>query len=177
LAWSSDGQFIAANTWNTQAGGPTQPTKKIVVWNVATRQIVFQHKIFLPRSDTPVTWQPHSHNLAFVGASSSSFYVTLEIWDAMTGKLVKQYPRLVAEVAGALAWSPDGKYLTYASYDGKNAVNVVIIVDATSGKQIYVYKGHHLLISTIAWSPNGQYIASAEGNILGRPMVAEVWTA
>ena len=33
---------------------------------------------------------------------------TLEIWDAATGKLVKQY---VDTGTGAQAWSPDGKYI------------------------------------------------------------------
>ncbi len=49
-------------------------------------------------------------------------------------------------------------------------------MDATTGKQTYVYKGHHLPVSVITWSPNGKYIASAEGNTRGQ-MVAKVWTA
>jgi WD40 repeat protein len=174
LAWSSDGRYIAATTWNTQGTDPTQPTSMVVVWNVSTHQMVFQHRDFMS-SDAPVAWQPQSHNLAFIGATSSSGHLveTLEIWDATTGKLVKKY---VGTGAGALAWSPDGTYLAYAGYVGKDAVNVVIIIDAITGKQIYVYKGHHLPVSVITWSPNGKYIASAEGNTQGL-MVAKVWTA
>lgn len=174
LAWSSDGRYIAATTWNTQGTDPTQPTSMVVVWNVSTHQMVFQHRDFMS-SDAPVAWQPQSHNLAFVGATSSSGHLveTLEIWDATTGKLVKKY---VGTGTGALAWSPDGIYLAYAGYGGKDAVNVVIIIDAITGKQIYVYKGHHLPVCVITWSPNGKYIASAEGNTQGL-MVAKVWTA
>ena len=98
---------------------------------------------------------------------------TLEIWDATTGKLVKQE---VSTGTGALSWSPDGTYLACASFGGKDAVNVVIIMDTITGKQTYVYKGHHLSVSVIAWSPDGEYIASAEGNSQGE-MVAKVWTA
>lgn len=177
LAWSSDGQYIAASTWNTQTTGMTLPTSKVVVWKVSTRQMVFQHNNFRTGSDVPIAWQPASHNLAFVGATSSGRNNAARpgIWDVITGKLIKQYP-WPSEGTGALAWSPDGRDLAYAGYGGKSAVNVVMIIDATTGKQVYVYKGHHRLISTIAWSPNGQYIASAEGNSQG-PMVAEVWTA
>jgi WD40 repeat protein len=175
LAWSSDGQYIAVTTWNTQATDPTLPINRVVIWNVSTRQIVFQHNNFAGGSDQPLAWQPGSHNLAFVGTINSNSASTLEIWNTTTGKLVKQYPGQ-GEGTGALAWSPDGRYLAYAGYGGKSAVNVVIIIDTTMGKQIYVYKGHHRIISAIAWSPNDQYIASAEGNTEG-PMVAQVWTA
>jgi WD40 repeat protein len=98
---------------------------------------------------------------------------TLEIWNATTGKLVKQY---IGAGNGGLAWSPNGKYLAYAGYGGKNAANAVIILDVTTGKQVYVYKGHHNHISLIAWSPTGKYIASGEGNTEGN-MVAKVWVA
>jgi WD40 repeat protein len=175
LAWSSDGQYIAASTWNTQATDPTHPINRIVVWNVSTRQMVFQHNNFLGSSDQPIAWQPGSHNLAFVGTINNKSAATLEIWDTTTSKLVKQYPGQGGGT-GALTWSPDGKSLAYPGHGGKSAVNVVIIIDAATGKQIYVYKGHHLNISTLAWSPNGLYIVSAEGNTEG-PAVAQVWTA
>jgi len=146
----------------------------VVVWNVSTQRMVFQHSDYMD-SNAPVAWQPQSHNLAFVGATSSggNLVATLEIWNATTGKLVKQY---VGAGTGALAWSPDGTYLAYAGYGGKDAVHAVIILDAATDKQIYVYKGHHLSVSVISWSPNGKYIVSAEGNTQGQ-MVAKVWTA
>jgi WD40 repeat protein len=176
LAWSSDGQYIAGSTWNTQPTDPTQASSMVVVWNVSTHQMVFHHSDFMD-SGAPTAWQPHSHNLAFVGATSSggNLVATLEIWNATTSKLVKQY---VGAGTGALAWSPDGTYLAYADFGGKNTVNVqvVIIRDVTTDKQIYVYNGHHLHVSVIAWSPNGKYLVSAEGNTQGQ-MVAEVWTA
>jgi len=128
-------------------------------------------------SSAPLAWQPGSYSLAFVGATSSggNLLATLEIWDATSGKLVKQYVG-AGTGTGALAWSPDGTYLAYADYGGKDAVNEVIIIDATTGKRIYVYKRHHLSVSVIAWSPDGKYLASAEGNTVGQ-MVARVWTA
>ncbi len=174
LAWSSDGQFIAASTWNTQAANPTQPNSMVMVWKVSTRQVVFQHTDYM-NSDAPVAWQPHTHNIAFAGASwtGNNLVTTLEIWNALTGKEIKHY---TGGGTGALGWSPDGSYLAYAVYGGKSAVDAVIILDATSGKQVYVYKGHHLPVSVLAWSPNGRYIVSGEGNTQGK-MVAKVWVA
>jgi WD40 repeat protein len=126
-------------------------------------------------SDAPVAWQPQSHNLAFGGAtpSLSGLIPTLEIWNTMTGKLVKQYP---GATTGRLAWSPDGKYLAYAGFGGNNGGYPVRIMDMSTGKQIYVYNGHHRFISVIAWSPDGRYIASGEGNTQSA-MVAKVWVA
>jgi WD40 repeat protein len=174
--WSPDGHYIAATTWNTQPTDLTQPSSMEVVWNVSTHQMVFHHSDFMS-SNAPAAWQPQSHNLAFVGATSSggNLITTLEIWDATTGKLVKQYVGAGTGI-GPLAWSPDGTYLAYAGYSRKDTEKPVIIMDAITGKQIYIYNGHHLSVSVIAWSPNGKYIVSAEGNTEGQ-MVAEVWTA
>jgi WD40 repeat protein len=186
LSWSSDGKYIAATTWNTQGLNPmTQPSGKVWVWNVSTRQVVFQHSDFLSGSDTPVVWQHGSHNLAFVGGTSSGGKIisTLEIWNAETGKQVKQY---VGTGTGVLAWSPDGTYLAYAGYDGKNPGEAVIIMDAMTGKQVYVHKGQFQSVGLIAWSPNGKYIVSAESlpqqglprqDLPQSKTVAEVWVA
>jgi WD40 repeat protein len=174
LAWSFDGQYIVASAWNTQGTDPTQPNSKVVVWKVSTHQLIFQHSDYMD-SDGPVAWQPQSHNLTFGGATSSggNLVATLEIWNATTGKLVKQY---IGASTGRLAWSPDGKYLAYAGFGGNNGGDPVLIMDVSTGKRIYAYKGHHLLVSVIAWSPNGKYIASGEGNTQGK-MVAKVWAA
>lgn len=177
LSWSSDGKYIAATTWFPQGTDQNQPSGRVMAWNVATHQMVFQHSDFLHESNAPVVWQPGSHNLAFGGATLSgggNQRSTLEIWNAITGKQVKQL--FVGN--SALAWSPDGKDIAYASAssNGKNLSSVVIIIDATTGKQIYTYKGHNQIVSVIAWSPDGRYIASAEGNSDSN-MVAKVWTA
>jgi WD40 repeat protein len=177
LSWSSDGQYIAANTFNTQGVGtnPNQPTNQIVVWSIATHQIIFQHDDLLMSSDAPVIWQPHSHNITFTGStiSGSNSIATLKIWNAVTGKQVKQF---VGKGYIGMAWSPDGKYLAYDGYSGNPPAIAVIIMNVATGKQIYAYKNHHYNVSVIAWSPNGKYIVSGEGNTMGN-LVAKVWVA
>lgn len=174
VSWSADGQYIAASAWNTQGGAPTQPDSMVVVWKVSTHQLVFQHSDYM-NSDALVLWQPRSHNLAFAGAThaGNNLIPTLEIWNATTGKLVKQY---AGGGSDALAWSPDGTALASTAYMRKSGVYSVVIIDVLTGKQLFVYKGHHVNVSIMAWSPNGKYIVSGEGNASGST-VAKVWTA
>jgi WD40 repeat protein len=174
LSWSADSQYIAANTFNTQGAGPdpNQPTNQVVVWSVATHQIVFQKDDTV--SSNVVIWQPHSHNITYVGTtpSGNNGAPTLKTWNVTTGKLVQQY---VGKGGLGLAWSPDGKYLAYST-GGFTGASIVVIMDATTGKSIYTYKNHQYNVSVIAWSPNGKYIVSGEGNTQGN-MVAHVWIA
>jgi WD40 repeat protein len=172
VAWSADGQYIAATTWDTQITDPSLSNGEIIVWKVSTHQIVFRHKDYLSSSDAPVIWQPGSHNLAYVATTASNG--TLEIWNSDTGKLIKYYARTGT---GGLSWSPDGRYLAYADLsETRPQQEVVVIRDMITDKQIYVYKGHTNHINEIVWSPDGNYIASSEGNAQGE-MVAKTWVA
>jgi len=193
VAWSSDGKYLAAHAYHSQ---PTDMTNQppmddhIMVWNVTTRQLVFQHTDGLQGSDAPIFWQPQSDNLAFVGTthSGSDYLSTLEIWNVITGQQVKQF---VGTGGMSMVWSPDGKDLAYSGAvgTGKNTVNAIIIMDASSGQQIYAYKAPPASVITqggpLAWSPDGKYIVSAQGGGMGFtngkmtpvPGVALVWVA
>jgi WD40 repeat protein len=176
VSWSADGQYIAADIWSE--GGPNVPDNTVIVWKVSTHQMVFQHKDLLGNIYVPIVWQPGSHNLAFVGGtlSGNSVIATLEIWNAETATLVKQY---VGSGVGALAWSPDGHYVAYADFVKDTNTQVVTIRDTITDKKVYTYAGHKYPISEIVWSPNGRYILSSEGNKQGEVtqgnMVAKVW--
>jgi WD40 repeat protein len=193
VAWSSDGKYLAAHANNSQ---PTDMANQppmddhVLVWNVSTRQLVFQHTDGLLGGNAPVFWQPQSDNLTFVGMTHSGrdYLVTLEIWNVITGQQVKQFVR-VGDTS--MVWSPDGKDLAYSGAvgTGKNTVNAIIIIDASSGKQIYAYKAPPASVimdgEPLAWSPDGKYIVSAQGGGMGFtdgkmtqvPGVAQVWVA
>lgn len=172
LSWSSDGQYLAASSFNTEPGGATVPADQELViwaWKLSTRQIVFQHSGGNGIGE-PLAFQPGSHSLAFFSQSG------LETWNVTTGQLVKHYQ---AEGLGTVAWSPDGKLLAFVGdipHAGVSAQNEVSIIDANSGSLVFTYTGHHLSISQLAWSPNGKYIVSGEGQTEG-DTVAKVWTA
>lgn len=182
VAWSSDGTYIAAHAYNTQ-GGDGQ-TDQVLVWNAATHQRIFRHLDMMLGSDAPVFWQPQSHNLTFVGTvhSGGNYMATIEIWDVTTATLVKQF---IGKGGNELAWSPDGKYLAYTGYGGKDAMNLVVIMDVSTDQQVYVYKEHTSRITVLAWSPDGKYIVSGEsdntvfnnGQMTPTTSVARVWIA
>ncbi|MBA2286335.1 MAG: PD40 domain-containing protein [Ktedonobacteraceae bacterium] len=204
VIWSPDGKYIAASVFNTEPGNSTVPQDQlqmIWVWNAATHQVVFKHTGGNGVGES-LAWQPASNRLAFVewiAQKGGGLTTSLAIWDVPTNTQVKHYP---VAASSTLAWSPDGKYIAYVGYSTpvvgsgngtptpkpgnvaptptpmvNSAVpNQVVIIDASSGQQVYVYKGHQQNISELAWSPDGKYIVSAEGQTSG-DMVAKVWTA
>lgn len=186
LSWSSDGQYLAASSFNTEPGDATvvPPDQEFIIWawKVSTRQVVFQHSGGNGIGD-PLAFQPGSHSLAFFTqtkqtstspATPTVLVSTLETWDVATGKLAKHYQ---AVGLGSVVWSPDGTLLAYVGGQvGTFSQNEVTIIDASSGSPVFTYTGHHLNIAQLAWSPNGKYIVSGEGQTEG-DMVAKVWTA
>ncbi|HLG79130.1 MAG TPA: WD40 repeat domain-containing protein, partial [Ktedonobacteraceae bacterium] len=171
LSWSSDGRFLAATALYQFGGAPTLA----VAWDVTTSQgkVVFRNAGSV---NGVLAWQPQSHNLAFVALTSSGGNAvnTLELWDAVTGKLVKQYTD--TSMGGGLAWSPDGTFIAHGHINDDGNTSTVVILDAATGKQVYAYSEHQSLVTVIAWSPNGKYIVSGEGQTKGQS-VAKVWTA
>jgi WD40 repeat protein len=183
LSWSSDGQYIAASAWNTQGVDPTQPNNMIVVWNVSTHQIVFQHQDSMSSSTAPVVWQSHTHNITYGGniTSGGNMIIALKTWNITTGRQIKQD---IGVGTGGLAYSPDGKYLAYSGYIEGKPISAVIIMDVATGKQVYAYKSLKKKNNTslVAWSPDGKYIVSDESNTqinqgIQESAVAHVWIA
>ncbi|GHO89977.1 hypothetical protein KSF_000250 [Reticulibacter mediterranei] len=147
LAWSDDGHYLAATTFFTEPGNAAPQPTLIRVWKLATHQIIFQKPIGLG-SNISLAFQPGHDSLTFLNPSTQA----LEIWDVVTGKLIKSYP---ATGNGPLAWSPDGHYLAYSQWS-KKGIN---IVDMSSGKTVYTYRAYQTMPSPLTWSPNGKYIA------------------
>jgi WD40 repeat protein len=150
LAFSSDGQYLAAAYYNIS---------RVVVWNVATKAVVFERDDF---QVTDLAWQPGTHNLARAVLYPSE----VQLWDIPANKLLKTYPG-----NNSFAWSPDGKELaTYVSLmneafpPAKKQAGKITILKATSGGQVAVYTSQNKSIANVVWSPDGRYLASTENN-------------
>lgn len=175
FAWSSDSQYLAVGIFTEE--GPDNFVKiqkiAIVVWNIAARQIVFQHTNTTGYASSElISWQPGSHNLAFSGNAPPHDLLRLEVWNITTGKLVKQ---IISDLGvQTWAWAPDGKFLAYSGYSDLR--NTITILETATYQQVYAFNSHQNQVSVIVWSPNSKYIASGEGNT-DRNMVAKVWIA
>ncbi|GCE06910.1 WD40 repeat domain-containing protein [Dictyobacter aurantiacus] len=146
LAFSSDGKYLAVSYSNDS---------KIVVWSVATQQVVF---VLGKAQSMAIAWQPGTHNLA------RSTFTSMELWDVDAQKLLKTYKGV-----SGFAWSPDGKELAaYTSpFTGpffQAKTSKVTILDAGSGAQVGLYTSQNRMIFSASWSPDGHSIVTRESS-------------
>ncbi|GHO74282.1 hypothetical protein KSD_20530 [Ktedonobacter sp. SOSP1-85] len=157
LAFSSDGKYLAVSYSNDS---------KIVVWSVATQQVVF---VLGNAQAMTIAWQPGTHNLA------RSTFTSVELWDVNAQKLLKTYKGL-----SAFAWSPDGKELAaytspFANPFSQTKTSKVTILDADTGAQVGLYTSQNQMIFSASWSPDGRSIATSESSASSNQIV--VWAA
>lgn len=157
LAFSSDGKYLAVSYSNDS---------KIVVWSVATQQVVF---VLGNAQSMTIAWQPGTHNLA------RSTFTSIELWDVNAQKLLKTYKGL-----SAFAWSPDGKELAvytspFANPFSRTKTSKVTILDADTGAQVGLYISQNRMIFSASWSPDGRSIATSESSASSNQIV--VWAA
>jgi len=66
-----------------------------------------------------------------------------------------------------VAWSPDGTRIASGGDDGS-----VQVWEASTGKNIFIYRVHTGKVNAVAWSPDGKSIASGSSD-----MTVQVWSA
>src|SRR5438874_3110567 len=108
-----------------------------------------------------IAWSPDGTRLAAGGHDA-----TIQIWDALTGKLLMIYRGHSNEVLG-MAWSPDGTRIASVSRDATAQV-----WDARTGRQLFIYRNQNSFgaIYSVAWSPDSTRIVFGEGDGL-----TQVW--
>jgi WD40 repeat protein len=83
---------------------------------------------------------------------------SIHVWDAGTGKLVRQL-RGHAAVVGALAFSGDGRFLASGSDDAS-----VRVWDLATGAAVAVLRGHTGPVSAVAFDEHATRVASASAD-------------
>ena len=150
LAWSPDGQCVAAASANT-----------VYVWDVNTGALLrtYDHSA----SVGTLAWSPDSCYIASCGSGK-----LLQIWLARTGELVSMWSGEHFEHINTLAWSPRGRMVVSGGIMGALLVWHVLtdrredlkIWSVQESQQIGAYTGHTGGILSVAWSPNERYLAS-----------------
>jgi len=139
LCWSRDGGRVVTGSYDGT----------VRVWNAESREIILQIEIRI--SSERQLMAIYSADETMI-ATCAQF---LEIWDAKTGKLIKNIEGHKWEVT-CLAWTADGSTLISGSFD-----HSIRMWNTTTWQQIHVLTGHTELVAAIAISPNGRILASA----------------
>ncbi|EFH83063.1 WD40 repeat domain-containing protein [Ktedonobacter racemifer] len=166
ISWSPDGAEIAASMSNSG----NLPQSQVQVWNVQTRQVVFQQS--MNQYVIGSIWQPGSHNLAFSLLPDGSYNAAvLQIWNVQTKQRIKTFAGIAANT---MAWSSDGKEIAYDNRVGGGHTAGVTILDSNTGQKVYTYSvsakaNQSVNISVPAWSPDGKYIVTSESTVSNTP--------
>jgi WD40 repeat protein len=142
VAWSRDGQYLLASSWD----------RTVHVWEAASGQTRFTYVGHPGEIALSVAWAPESQRVVF-GSTDHR----VQVWNAVTRAHLLTYPAHVDEVE-TVAWSPDSTRIASGGSFGDQTVRVW---EATTGETVFTYRGHWSGIAAVAWSPQGQYLASA----------------
>jgi WD40 repeat protein len=144
-AWSPDRRRLAHRSATRGTG------LSLTVRDAETGVILFTTP--LPINQIPrLAWSPEGRRLAWV-----------DHWRAgiLDGSDGREHLTLPARLA--IAWSPDGTRLAAAS---SRQTRAVVVIDAETGKEVLLLRGHIENVCAVAWSPDGTRLASSDGGAI-----------
>jgi RNA polymerase sigma factor (sigma-70 family) len=145
LAFSPNGKILA-----TFLGG----SHTFDLWDVASGKLLNP----IPGHRNYITALAFSADGRQVFSASGIMDIPVQAWDARTGERLYELDNNNPNSVIGLALSPDGKLLAACGYND----NTIRLWDLASRKEVRVFKGHTVSISTVAWSADGKTLASAD---------------
>jgi WD40 repeat protein len=141
LAFSADGKRL-------YSAGAADKTARI--WDVAERT---QLQV-IKTSCAALALSPKGDVIATCDGGSR-----VSVWDAGTGKLLREIAAAAGSRWRALAFSPSGKLLASAGYDP-----CIGLWDTQTGKDALPLQGHRHAVLAVAFSPDSKLLASQGGD-------------
>ena len=194
LATAGDDQLI--HTWSAASGAPFEVFKghaaavsslaflpggdlvstardgAAVVWNLAP-EWKLERTIGTGEAKSPLTDRVNA--LAFsrdgkllaTGSGEPSRGGAISLWDATTGALVRDLPKIHSDAVLGLDFSPDGKFLASGAAD-----KMARVTDLATGQVARTFEGHTHHVLAVSWSLDGRTLATA-----GADNLVKVWDA
>jgi len=168
LAFSADGNLLAAGTGQTDASGVVTGGQA-VVWDLASEMVIRT----LPHDNwvTSLAFSPDGRILATgtaaLDGSGTVAGSLVHLWDVETGQLLRSFESSGDHV-NSLAFSPDGTRLAAGNWSGD-----LVLWEVSSEAPLTSLGAHSDPIVDLAFSPDGQLLAAAI--LTGGSSTVEIW--
>jgi WD40 repeat protein len=153
LSWSPQGDQLS-----TSYPYPSFEGEQITLWDSRTGEL-----LLTKQGVHDIAWSPLGDMVASISDNGTGFArddTTLVVWDPQTRDEISRFN--TGTFLTHIDWSPDGKLLVVSG--AVDADNALMILDAQTGAQLHLLKGHYDIASAVAWSPRGDLIASSSSD-------------